>query len=143
MSKLFLALASTLAMVVVLCPRRTRGQVIPPPPNRAARVQITKGPNLESVQGTQAIIRWTSNNPGGTDEHYAFVQYGTDPNHLTQTAKSHIRLNQTHSYTVFRVRLENLKPETTYYYVVDSMEADGTRDGAKSPVCHFISPANP
>jgi hypothetical protein len=61
-------------------------------------------------------------------EHYAFVQYGTDPNHLTQTAKSHIRLNRTHSYTVFRVRLLDLKPGTTYYYKVDSMGADGKLD---------------
>jgi len=141
MNKLLPALAVNLAMVV--CATRTGDLVIPPPANRAARVQITEGPEPESVQGTRAIIRWTSNNPGGTDEHYAFVQYGTDPNHLTQTAKSHIRLNRTHSYTIFRVRLENLKPGTTYYYIVDSMEADGTLDGAKSPVCHFNSPANP
>lgn len=143
MNKLLLTMPISLAIVVLLCATRTGGQVIPPPANRADRVQITEGPELESAQGAQAIIRWTSNNPGGTDEHFAFVRYGTDPTHLTQTAKSHIRLNRAHPYTVFRVRLENLKPGSTYYYLVDSMEADGTLDGAKSPVCHFVSPATP
>lgn len=148
MNKLLLPITITFT-VVLLCPTLTGAQtpagtqVIPPPAKKAARVQITEGPELESAQGTSAIVRWTSNNPGGTDEHYAFVQYGTDPNHLTQTAKGHIRLNRTHSYTVFRARLENLNPGTTYYYKVDSMEADGTLDGVKGPVCHFVTPANP
>jgi phosphodiesterase/alkaline phosphatase D-like protein len=125
------------------CSTPINGQVIPPPANKAARVQITNGPEIESVQASSAIIRWTSNNPGGTDEHYAFVRYGTDPNRLTQSAKGHIRLNRGHSNTVFRVRIESLKPGTTYYYVVDSMEADGTLDGAKSPICQLRTPANP
>jgi phosphodiesterase/alkaline phosphatase D-like protein len=142
-NKLLLTLAFTFAIIGLLCPTRTGGQVIPPPANRAARVQITEGPEIESAQGAQAIIRWTSNNPGGTDEHFAFVRYGTDPNHLTQTAKSHIRLNRNHSYTVFRVRLLDLKPGTTYYYKVDSMEADGTLDGANSNVYRLDTPRNP
>src|SRR5579863_880892 len=111
-----------------------------PPAKRAARVQITEGPNLELSNGNSAIIRWTSNNPGGTDEHFGVVSYGTDPNNLRQMAKGHIRLNQNHSYTVFRVRLDGLRPGTTYYYAVDSMEADGTRDGVKSPVSRFTTP---
>ncbi len=87
----------------------------------------------------EAIIRWTSNNPGGTDAHFAFVKYGTDPHHLDLTAKGHIRLNRNHPYTVFRVRLEDIKPGTTYYYTVDSMEATGELDGAKSSVYHFTA----
>jgi len=46
-----------------------------------------------------------------------------------------------HSSTVFRVRLDNLKPQTTYYYTVDSMEASGKSDGARSPVKHFTPPS--
>ena len=143
MHKNLLQFALVLVTVSSVCPTPTSSQVIPPPAKRAARVRITKGPEIESVRPNSAIIRWTSNNPGGTDEHYAFVRYGTDPNHLTQTAKGHIRLNRGHTYTVFRVRVENLSPGTTYYYVVDSMEADGRLDGAKSPVCQFRTPANP
>ena len=105
----------------------------------AARVQIAEGPELESTHDTQAIIRWTSNNPGGSDEHYALLHYGTDPNNLNLTAKSHIRLNQQHSYTVFSVRALNLQPHTTYYYTVDSQDANGTSDGVSSPVKSFTT----
>jgi phosphodiesterase/alkaline phosphatase D-like protein len=136
--KLLLVLAITLTIVVLLYPTRTGAQLISPA-KREARVQITEGPELESATDTRAIIRWTSNNPGGTDEHFAVAHYGTSPTALNLTAKSHIRLNQTHSYTVFRVRLEDLKPQTTYYYVVDSMEADGTSDGVKSAVKQFTT----
>jgi phosphodiesterase/alkaline phosphatase D-like protein len=112
---------------------------IPPPARKTARVQITEGPALELFRNNEAIIRWTSNNPGGTDEHFGFVKYGTDPHNLNLTAKGHIRLNQNHPYTVFRVRLEDVKPGTTYYYTVDSMEATGELDGVKSNVYHFTA----
>jgi hypothetical protein len=111
-----------------------------PPAKRAARVQITEGPELESIQGNSAIVRWTSNNPGGADEHFGVAYYGTDPNHLDQTAKSHIRLNQYHPTTVFRVMISNLQSKTTYYYKVDSMGGDGTDDRVKSPVKNFSVP---
>jgi phosphodiesterase/alkaline phosphatase D-like protein len=145
MKKQVLAFATTVTVVVLLlCPRPTDAQSIPPPAKRSARVQITEGPSLESFgYHNQAIIRWTSNNPGGSDEHHGVVYYGTDPNHLNLTAKSHIRLNRTHSYTVFRVRLLDLKPGTTYYYKVDSMEADGTLDGLNSTVNRLDTPRNP
>ncbi|HUD63083.1 MAG TPA: hypothetical protein VMQ17_00820, partial [Candidatus Sulfotelmatobacter sp.] len=76
-------------------------QILPPAP-RAARVRVMQGPELEMADDKSAIITWTSNNPGGTDEHFGVVHYGTNPIELGDTAKSHIRLNQTHSYTVFR-----------------------------------------
>jgi hypothetical protein len=110
-----------------------------PPAPKAARIKITEGPLLEKAAEDWAIIRWTSNNPGGSDEHFGVVTYGTDPKKLTETAKSHIRLNRNHSDTVFRVRLENLKPGTTYYYKDDSMQASGARDGVKSPVKDFTT----
>ena len=113
-----------------------------PPVNKAARVQITEGPTLESFRDDVAIITWTSNNPGGADEHFGIVSYGTDRNQLNQTAKSHIRLNRNHPYTVFRVRVEGLKPGITYYYTVDSMGGDGTRDGVESTVYQFTTPAD-
>jgi hypothetical protein len=72
--------------------------------------------------------------------HYGIVRYGTNPNSLIETAKSPIRLNPDHSSTVFRVRLDDLKPRTTYYYTVDSMEATGKSDGVKGSVNHFTTP---
>jgi phosphodiesterase/alkaline phosphatase D-like protein len=107
------------------------------PAAKASRVHITEGPALELAKSNSAIIRWTSTNPGGTDEHFGVVSYGMDPRHLNEVAKSHIRLNRNHSYTVFRVRVDGLQPGTTYYYKVDSMQADGRSDGVKSPVMQF------
>jgi hypothetical protein len=57
-------------------------------------------------------------------------------------AKSHIRLNRNHSFTVFRLRVEGLNPGTTYHYTVDSMGGDGTRDGVESTVYQFTTPAD-
>jgi phosphodiesterase/alkaline phosphatase D-like protein len=109
------------------------------PAMKVARVQIMQGPELESANGDTAIITWRSNNPGGSDEHFGVVHYGSNPSDLSQTAKSHIRLNPNHSYTVFRVLVDGLKPQTTYYYTVDSMQANGSSDGVKSTVNHFTT----
>ena len=138
MKKLLPVLAIALTIAASICARPIGAQLIPPA-KKASHVQITEGPSLESTQDTWAIITWTSNNPGGSDEHFGVVHYGTDPKDLSQTAKSHIRLNQQHSYTVFRVRVLNLQPHTTYYYTVDSMNPDGTSDGVKSPVRQFAT----
>ena len=62
------------------------------------------------------------------------------PRKLDLTAASPIRLNPDHSYTVFRVRMTGLKPETTYYYTVDSMGADGNDDEVKGSIEHFTTP---
>ena len=67
------------------------------------------------------------------------MRYGTNLTNLSQTAKSPIRLNPGHSDTVFRVRMDGLKPRTTYYYTVDSMEANGKGDGVTSTVKHFTT----
>ncbi|MGA2353991.1 MAG: fibronectin type III domain-containing protein [Terriglobales bacterium] len=113
--------------------------ILPPEP-KAARVQITQGPELEIARASLAIIRWTTNNPGGADVHFGIVHYGTNPNELNQTAKSPIHLNRSHSDTVFRVRVLGLSPQTTYYYTVDSTGSDGTGDGVKSTVKDFSTP---
>ncbi len=67
------------------------------------------------------------------------VHYGTDPKKLNLTAKSHIRLNPTHDYTVFRCRLDDLPPKTTYYYTTDSEDASGVSDGVKSSTKSFTT----
>ena len=112
-----------------------------PPAKMAEHVEITQGPVLESAHDDMAIIRWTTINPGGSDDHFGVTHYGTDPKELSQTAKSHIRLNQDHPETIFRVRMDGLKPQTTYYYTVSSMGGDGESDGVESPVNQFTTPA--
>ena len=105
---------------------------------KAARVQIIQGPEI-ALASWFTVIRWTTNNPGGSPVHYGIVHYGTGPKDLSQTAKNPIRLNPYHSSTVFRVHLYNLKPRTTYYYTVDSMESNGQSDGGSSPVQNFTT----
>lgn len=111
-----------------------------PPAKQAEHVKIIKGPALEIALDNLAIVRWTSTNPGGDDDHFAVAHFGTDPSDLSQTAKSHIRLNRTHPETIFRVRIPGLKPQTTYYYWVTSMGGDGKSDGVKSAVNRFTTP---
>src|ERR1700749_4498616 len=101
---------------------------------RAAQIQITQGPEIEIAKEFLTIIRWTTNNPGGSPVHYGIVHYGMDPKNLSQTARSPIRLNPSHSSTVFRVRMVGLKPGTTYYYTVGAEGADGSVDKMESTV---------
>jgi phosphodiesterase/alkaline phosphatase D-like protein len=132
-----LAMVVTVGTLLHSIPAATQ---VSPTTYKAARVRITQGSEIERADPDFAIIKWTSNNPGGSPEHYGIVHYGTDPTKLNQTAKSPIRLNPGHSYTVFRVRMDGLKPRTTYYYTVDSMEANGKGDRVKSTVKHFTTP---
>jgi phosphodiesterase/alkaline phosphatase D-like protein len=138
MKKVLPVLATSLAMAL-LCPKSAGAQLVPPS-RKAAQVKISEGPNLELAKDNWAIVTWTSNNPGGSDEHFGVVRYGTDPKNLNQIAKSHIRLNQTHSYTVFRVRIMGIQPHTTYYYRVDSEDGAGISDKVSSPVSSFTTP---
>jgi phosphodiesterase/alkaline phosphatase D-like protein len=115
------------------------GAQVAPTTKKAETVKITKGPEIERAEPDLTIVRWTTNNPGGSPEHYGVVHYGTNPKDLDQTAKNPIRLNPGHSDTVFRVRIEGLQPGTTYYYKVDSMEANGTSDGVTSKVKTFVT----
>jgi hypothetical protein len=101
--------------------------------------KITAGPTVESVTDTLVFIRWTTENPGGTILHYAVVHYGKDPNHLDLTAESPTRINQGHREMVFRVRMYDLEPGTTYYYKVSSRQADGIFDPATSTVNQFTT----
>jgi phosphodiesterase/alkaline phosphatase D-like protein len=139
MNRLLLQLAITAAAASLLFSNPLNAQILPPQ-KKAEHVEITKAPELEIAYDDTAIVRWTTTNPRGDDEHYGVVHYGTDPEDLSQTAKGHIRLNRTHPETIFRVRMQSLKPQTTYYYKVSSMGADGESDGVESPVSKFTTP---
>lgn len=107
---------------------------------RSAQVRIIQGPTIELATEYLTIIRWATNNPGGSPVHYGIVHYGLSPSRLIEIARSPIRLNPGRSMTVFRVRLDNLKARTTYYFRVGSIGANGERDSATSPVGHFTTP---
>jgi|ERR1700733_10619660 len=139
MHKLLLKLAITAAAGGLLSSIPLVAQESPSTP-RSAHVEITQGPEIELAKDFLTIIRWTTNNPGGSPVHYGIVHYGTDPKNLSQTVKSPIRLNPDHPTTVFRVRMSGLKPGATYYYTVGAEGSDGTIDKMESAVQKFSLP---
>ncbi|MFB3915660.1 MAG: fibronectin type III domain-containing protein [Terriglobales bacterium] len=96
----------------------------------AQNAQITKGPTIEAATDTSAIIAWSTNVNSST-----VVRYGTDPNNLDQTAQVPWG-GLTH-----RVTLEQLQPDTTYYFKVESGQAQGTGTSASSEVSSFRTKA--
>ena len=136
MNRLLLKLAMSMVVAGLFCSMPAGAQVAPTT-KKAASVKITQGPEIEQANSYLTIVRWTTNNPGGSPEHYGVVHYGANPKDLSQTAKSPIRLNPGHPDTVFRVRINGLKAKTTYYYKVDSVEANGKSDGVTSKVKTF------
>jgi hypothetical protein len=111
--------------------------------NGSGRGQILTGPALESSTPTTAIIRWTANTGHGTSTHYGIVRYGLNPASLDKTAKSPNRRIQNQPNMTYRVRMDGLAPGTTYYFTVDSAQADGIGMGLKSPVNRFTTPSLP
>src|SRR5260370_7205062 len=67
-----------------------------PPAKEAERVRVTEGPAIESAKRNFIIIKWTSNNPGGTYEHFRVVPSGTNPQHLMHTPQPPVSSNQNH-----------------------------------------------
>jgi phosphodiesterase/alkaline phosphatase D-like protein len=136
MRRLILAFALVVAFACLTLLHFTAARVIAaaPTPNVA---QITAGPELESLNESIAIIRWTTTNPGGTDLHYGIVHYGTDAMNLSQVAKSPNCRNPSHADMIFRVRIAGLNPETTYYYTVESTGATGVNDSVSSLIRTF------
>ena len=96
-------------------------------------------PTIESITDRLAFISWTTQNPGGTILHYAVVHYGKDPKHLDLTAESPTRINPGCRKMVFRVRVDDLEPGTTYYYKVCSRQANDVSDPATSAVNQFTT----
>jgi hypothetical protein len=70
--------ATVVAGALLLC--IPVGAQNPLPAPKSKHVEIVKGPALEISHDDVAIVRWTTNNPGGDDDHYSVIHYGTDPN---------------------------------------------------------------
>ena len=90
MNRLFLKLAM-MAVAATLVYSTSGAAQESPTTKKASNVRITRGPEIERADPDYAIVRWTSNNPGGSPVHYGVVHYGTNPKELSQTAKSPIR----------------------------------------------------
>jgi hypothetical protein len=104
-----------------------------PQGNGTQAIQITDGPRVEGAGDTWAVVAWTTNAGGST-----IVRYGTNPNSLTQTAESPYSGAKVHNGRVsHRVHINNLQPNTTYYFQVDSGQGSGTGTQAQSSVMTF------
>lgn len=90
------------------------------------QVQITQGPKVEHADSTTAVIAWSTNASSGT-----IVKYGTDPANLTQTAA------MPWGGFTHRVTLQNLKPNTTYYFQAISDHAQDSGTQAASDITQF------
>jgi len=79
-------------------------------------LRVTQGPILESVSADSAVVAWSTNMDGSTK-----VFYGTDPHDLSQLAEAPWGANgHTH-----RAKMSNLQPNTTYYFRVETGQAQG------------------
>ncbi|MCI0350232.1 MAG: fibronectin type III domain-containing protein [Acidobacteriales bacterium] len=76
-------------------------------------VQITGGPWLDTVADNQAIVTWITNTPASS-----VVRYGTDRSNLDKSANSPWGGNHA-------VTLSGLKPNTTYYFQVETGSGAG------------------
>ncbi len=99
------------------------------------KVNITDGPRLEGVGSTWAVIAWTTNAPSNS-----IVRYGYQPNVLNQTAEAPYADTEKPGAQTHRVRLTNLHPNVTYYYVVYSGQGEGTGTSMQSTVQTFNTP---
>jgi hypothetical protein len=131
MNRLVLALLMIAFAVSILIFSVQNASQQRPSGKKAERVQIIKGPALESATDNSAIIRWTTNTGSSLIEH-SVVHYGTDPKNLNGRAESLNRWNQNLPSMIHRVYVTNLTPRTTYYYTVESVRGDNTPVGGRS-----------
>jgi phosphodiesterase/alkaline phosphatase D-like protein len=80
---------------------------------------ISNGPVIEHVGDNRAVIAWSTNR-----DSTSVIKYGTDKNNLTQTAEAGRGRN------IHRVELKNLKPDTQYYFQVQSSEKSNASEQA-------------
>src|SRR5205823_1496974 len=98
---------------------------------------ITDGPRVEYVGHDKAEIAWTTSTGGSS-----VIRYGTNPNSLNQTAESpysNSNASPAGQHAVHRVTIKNLQPNTTYYFMVDSGQGQGTGTEAKSSIGQFTT----
>jgi Purple acid Phosphatase, N-terminal domain len=96
------------------------------PQNKAQPERITNGPVVKKATGTIAEIAWSTDAPGSS-----IVKYGTSPNALNETAEAPWggtkEPNGDYNHTVW---VKNLKPNTTYYFIVETTQ--GARTGTQT-----------
>jgi phosphodiesterase/alkaline phosphatase D-like protein len=90
------------------------------------RVWLIDGPVIEYLDSSSAVVAWSTNMNAST-----LVRYGQDANILNQNGQEKWG-QETH-----RVTLKDLKPDSVYYFVVESGQGQGSGTMAKSNVGQF------
>jgi hypothetical protein len=141
MKKLTLLLASALLLSgLAIAQSHDERQYDPNQQNRAMAdnhdraEQITNGPVIENVGSSWATVAW-STDVGGS----SVVHYGTDRDRLTQMAETPYDVSKGDHGVTHRVKIDHLRPGTTYYYTVDSGQGQGTGTEARSRVEEFTT----
>jgi phosphodiesterase/alkaline phosphatase D-like protein len=105
--------------------------------NKPQAERITNGPVAKDVQGTTAEIAWSTDAQGSS-----IVKYGTSPTSLNQTAEAPWggtkEANGDFNHTVW---LKDLKPNTNYYYRVETTQGAGTGTQTESQAREFHTAA--
>jgi phosphodiesterase/alkaline phosphatase D-like protein len=95
---------------------------------RAKAERITNGPQVKETTKDSAEIAWSTDAPGSS-----IVKYGTSPNALSHKAEKPWggtkESNGDYNHTVW---VKGLKPNTTYYYMVETGQGKGTGTEAQS-----------
>lgn len=78
--------------------------------SKSATQLITNGPVAETVSASSAFIGWSTKNSASSTE----VRYGTSRDRLSQTVEG----TDTPDGKNHHARLQDLKPDTTYYFQV-------------------------
>jgi hypothetical protein len=102
--------------------------------DRAPAERITNGPVVENVGNSWATVAWSTDTGGSS-----VVHYGTDRNRLTEMAETPYDVSKGDHGITHRVKIDHLRPGTTYFYVVDSGQGQGTGTEARSRVEEFTT----
>lgn len=115
---------------------RREGQFKTYPQNWAKdrQLDIIGGPMIEYIGHDSAVIAWSTNQKSST-----VVRYGTDPNSLTQTAQAPWGGGGDATH---RVTIRGLKPNTQYWFSIESAQAQGTGSMAQSQKFPFQTVEN-
>jgi hypothetical protein len=106
--------------------------------NKPQAERITNGPVVKKTTDSVAEIAWSTDAPGSS-----IVKFGTSPTALNQTAEAPWggtkEPNGDYNHTVW---VKSLKPNTTYYFVVETTQGAGTGTQTQSQPQQFHTTAS-
>jgi phosphodiesterase/alkaline phosphatase D-like protein len=111
---------------------RARGQFTTRPSDyrELKQIQVNNGPAIDDLTSDHADVEWATNR-----ESTSVVHYGTNPAQLDQVARGAA------SIKLHKVQVGGLKPQTPYYFNVESKDVSGMFRTSVSPAFPFFTPA--